>query len=44
MARENGRVVGGESSRGFIRAEKVGISVAGSSSLLASMVDMRLPI
>ena len=42
--RENGRVTGLETTRGFIRAKKVGISVAGSSSLLASMAGMRLPI
>ncbi|SFL75399.1 sarcosine oxidase subunit beta family protein [Methylorubrum salsuginis] len=44
IRRENGRVTGVETSRGFIGAKKVGLSVAGSSSLLASMVDMRLPI
>ena len=44
IKRENGRVVGVETTRGFIRAGKIGLSVAGSSSLLAAMVDMRLPI
>ncbi|WP_232631807.1 sarcosine oxidase subunit beta family protein [Methylobacterium sp. Leaf118] len=44
IRRENGRVTGLETSRGFIGAKKVGLSVAGSSSLLAAMVDMRLPI
>lgn len=44
IRRENGRVTGVETSRGFIGAKKVGLSVAGSSSLLAAMVDMRLPI
>ncbi|GBU18760.1 MULTISPECIES: sarcosine oxidase subunit beta family protein [Methylobacterium] len=44
IRRENGRVTGVETSRGFIKAKKVALSVAGSSSLLAAMVDMRLPI
>ncbi|MDE2167715.1 MAG: sarcosine oxidase subunit beta family protein [Alphaproteobacteria bacterium] len=41
---EAGRVVGVETSRGFIRAPKVGIAVAGNSSRLAAMVGLRLPI
>ena len=44
IRRENGRVVGVETSRGFIRAKKVALSVAGSTSLLAAMADLRLPI
>ena len=44
IRREGGRVVGVETSRGFIRAPKVALSVAGSSSLLAAMAGLRLPI
>ena len=44
IRRENGRVVGLETTRGYIGARKVGLAVAGSSSLLAAMVGMRLPI
>src|SRR5262245_58933993 len=39
-----GRVTGVETSRGFIRTEKVGIVVAGNSSRLAAMAGLRLPI
>ncbi|UWQ06613.1 sarcosine oxidase subunit beta family protein [Aliiroseovarius crassostreae] len=41
---ENGRVLGVETSRGFIGAKKVGVSVAGSSSRVMAMAGMRLPI
>jgi heterotetrameric sarcosine oxidase beta subunit len=41
---ENGHVVGAETSRGFLRAKKIGLSVAGNSSRLAAMAGMRLPI
>ena len=44
IRREGGRVVGVETTRGYIRARKVGIAVAGNSSRLAAMVDVRLPI
>jgi heterotetrameric sarcosine oxidase beta subunit len=40
----HGRVMGVETTRGAIRAEKVALSVAGSSSRLAAMAGMRLPI
>jgi heterotetrameric sarcosine oxidase beta subunit len=40
----NGRVVGVDTSRGPIRADKVALAVAGSSSNLASMAGLRLPI
>lgn len=40
----NGRVIGVHTSRGEIKAEKVALSVAGSSSRLASMVGLQLPI
>jgi methylglutamate dehydrogenase subunit A len=41
---ENGRVVGVQTTRGSIRAGKVGIVVAGRSSQVAAMAGMRLPI
>lgn len=40
----NGRVTGVETSRGPIRAGKVGIAVAGNSSRLGDMAGLRLPI
>ena len=40
----NGRIVGVETSRGFIRADKVAFAVAGNSSRVAAMAGMRLPI
>jgi len=40
----NGAVVGVDTSRGEIRAEKVAMAVAGNSSRLAAMADLRLPI
>jgi heterotetrameric sarcosine oxidase beta subunit len=42
--RQAGRVIGVETSRGEIRASKVGMAVAGSTSRLARLVDLRLPI
>jgi sarcosine oxidase subunit beta len=39
-----GRVTGVQTSRGAIRARKVGIVVAGRSSQVAAMAGMRLPI
>ena len=44
VRREGGRVVGVETANGYIAARKVGIVVAGSSSLLAGMAGFRLPI
>jgi sarcosine oxidase subunit beta len=41
---ENGRVTGAETSRGFIGATKIGISVAGNSSRVAALAGFRLPI
>jgi sarcosine oxidase subunit beta len=41
---EEGCVVGVETSRGFIRAGKLAIVVAGHASLLAEMAGLRLPI
>ncbi len=42
--RRGGRVVGVETTRGTIRADRVGIVVAGHSSVLAEMAGFRLPI
>ena len=42
--RQAGRVVGVETSRGEIRAAKVGMAVAGSTSRLANLVGLKLPI
>jgi sarcosine oxidase subunit beta len=39
-----GRVVGVETTRGYIGAKKIAFAVAGMTSRLAAMVDMRLPI
>ncbi len=44
IRRENGRVAGVETSRGFIGARTVGLAVAGASSQLAAMAGMRLPL
>ena len=44
FVRENGRIVGVETSRGAIGAGKVGIAVAGHSSHVAAMAGIRLPI
>jgi len=42
--REGERIVGVETSRGTIRAGKVGMAVAGSTSRVAHMAGLRLPI
>jgi sarcosine oxidase subunit beta len=42
--REAGRIVGVETSRGEIRAAKVGMAVAGNTSRVAGMAGLRLPI
>ncbi len=44
IIREGGRAVGVETTRGVIRAPKIGIAVAGYAGHLASMVDVRLPV
>jgi len=44
IARENGAVTGVQTSRGFIRAKKVGIVAAGNTSVLAAMAELRLPL
>lgn len=41
---ENGKVTGVETSRGRINAGKVGIAVAGHTSQVAEMADMKLPV
>ncbi|WP_425099735.1 sarcosine oxidase subunit beta family protein [Tropicibacter sp. S64] len=41
---DGGRVTGVQTTRGAIRAKKVGIVVAGRSSQVAAMAGMRLPI
>ncbi|MDX1593832.1 MAG: sarcosine oxidase subunit beta family protein [Gammaproteobacteria bacterium] len=44
IRRDNGRVTGVETTRGFIGAGKVGIVVAGNSGVLAAMAGFRLPL
>ena len=44
VTRENGRVTGVETSKGFIGCEKLGLVVAGHSGQLAQMAGFRLPI
>lgn len=44
IRRENNRIVGVETSKGYIETGKVGAVTAGNSGVIASMVDMRLPI
>ncbi|MBX9841264.1 MAG: sarcosine oxidase subunit beta family protein [Xanthobacteraceae bacterium] len=41
---EHGRVIGIETTHGFIRAKKIGLAVAGNSSRAAAMAGLRLPI
>jgi len=42
--REGGRIAGVETTRGPIRARKVGVAVAGNTSRVAHMAGLRLPI
>jgi methylglutamate dehydrogenase subunit A len=42
--REAGRVVGVQTTRGTIRANKIGMAVAGSSSRVAALAGLKLPI
>jgi methylglutamate dehydrogenase subunit A len=44
MQISDGKVTGVETTRGFIRAGKVAVVVAGSSSRVAAMAGLRLPI
>ncbi|MBC8035922.1 MAG: sarcosine oxidase subunit beta family protein [Rhizobiales bacterium] len=41
---ENGKVLGVETSRGFIGCTKLGLAAAGNSSEVAAMAGMKLPI
>jgi sarcosine oxidase subunit beta len=44
IRRADRRIVGVETTRGFIAAPKVGVVVAGHASVLAAMAQIRLPI
>jgi len=44
IRRENGRVVGVETSKGFIGCGKLALTAAGNSTKVASMADIALPI
>ncbi len=44
LRRDGDAIVGVETSQGFAASSKVGVVVAGSSSVLAEMVGMRLPL
>ncbi|MEQ8665392.1 MAG: sarcosine oxidase subunit beta family protein [Rhodospirillales bacterium] len=44
MKTEQGRIVGVETTKGFIKARKVGVAVAGHTTQLFDMVGLRLPI
>jgi sarcosine oxidase subunit beta len=44
IRRENGRVVGVDTSRGFIKAGKVALAASGNTSELALMAGVRLPL
>src|SRR5579871_5902090 len=44
FVRDGDRLVGVETSRGPIRAGKIGLAVAGNSSRVAQLADLRLPI
>ncbi|WP_282607184.1 sarcosine oxidase subunit beta family protein [Pelagibius sp. Alg239-R121] len=41
---ENGKVVGVQTAKGLIKAKKVGVVVAGHSSVMAEMAGIRLPL
>ncbi|MCZ4289012.1 sarcosine oxidase subunit beta family protein [Hoeflea alexandrii] len=44
IRREGGRVVGVETSRGFIGCNRLGLAAAGNSGRVAEMAGMRLPV
>ncbi len=44
IRRDGGRVLGVETTRGYIEAHKVGVVAAGHSSVLAAMADLRMPV
>lgn len=41
---QNGKIIGVRTSRGDIKTKKIGLCVAGSTSLLAEKLEMKLPI
>jgi len=41
---KNGQVIGIETSKGSIKSKKIGVVAAGHSSVIANMVDIRLPL
>jgi len=44
IRRKNGKVQGVETSRGFIKAKKIGVVAAGHSGVIAAMAGLRLPL
>ena len=44
FVQENGRVAAVKTSRGVIRADRIGIAAAGHSSVIAKMAGFRLPV
>ncbi|HLB06609.1 MAG TPA: sarcosine oxidase subunit beta family protein [Alphaproteobacteria bacterium] len=44
ILKEGGRVIGVETTKGRIRAKKIGLVAAGHSSVLAALAGLRLPI
>lgn len=44
IARDGDKVIGVETSRGYIGAKKVGVVAAGHSSVVADMAGLRLPV
>ncbi len=44
IRQENGKAIGIETTRGYIGTKKLGLAVAGASSLVAAMAGLRLPI
>ncbi len=44
IRRDGGRVLGVETTRGYVEAHKVGVVAAGHSSVLAAMADLRMPV
>ena len=44
IRRDNGRVVGVETTKGFIGCNKLGLAAAGNSSRVAEMADLKLPL
>jgi sarcosine oxidase subunit beta len=44
IRQENGKAIGVETTRGYIGAKKLGLAVAGASSLVAAQAGLRLPL